>query len=330
MTGPILPVTISLLCHGFPSRRCDVYAETPPLPYLSTFSKAAELSSFTAAAKAMGLTQAAVSQRIQLLERALNVSLFDRRAGRVVVSEAGRTLYAYAQKIDALLREAWREVTGHGPPLAGDLDIAASSVPGEHLLPTLLAGFGRQHPHVRVRAAVSDSLVVTAQVERGEVSVGLVGRKVDRPHLEFRYLTSDRLVLIAPTGHPLARSATVTADQLAEHPLVIREAGSGSRHCFEQALVRAGRSVSDLRVVLELGSNEAIRDAIRLGVGVAVLSEYAIDPDHDAGRLVARPLADLCINRDMYLVQDRRRVLSPPARLFLNYLESHPIPSHPS
>lgn len=325
-----MPVGIGLLCNGFPSRRCDVNADDLPLPYLSTFSKAAELSSFTAAAKALGLTQAAVSQRIQLLERALNVSLFSRRGGRVIVTEAGQTLYVYAQRIDDLLREARREVSGHETPPAGDLVIAASSVPGEHLLPAVLAGFGRMHPHIRVRAAVTDSLAATALVERGEVSVGLVGRKVDRPHLEFRYLASDRLVLVAPAGHPLARKKVVTADQLAEHPLVVREAGSGSRHCFEQALARVGRSVAALRVVLELGSNEAIRDAIRQGVGVAVLSAYAFDSDHDAGRLVARPLDGLCSERDMFLVLDRRRVLPLPSRLFLNFIESHPIPAHTS
>ncbi len=297
-----------------------------PLPYLCTFSKAAELSSFTAAAKALGLTQGAVSQRIHFLERALNVSLFDRRGGRVTVTGAGRTLYTYAQRIDELLREARREVSGHEPPPASDLDIAASSIPGEHLLPSLLAGFSRKHPHVRVRASVTDSLAVADQVERGQVSVGLVGRKVDRPHLAFRYLAHDRLVLVVPPGHPLTRSKAVTADQLAEHPLVVREAGSGSRHCFEQAMERAGWSWTDLRVALVLGSNEAIRGAVGRGIGVAVLSEYAAHPDTGADRLIALPLA-LCCDRDMYLVQDRRRVLSLPARLFLNYLDSHPLPA---
>lgn len=136
-----------------------MYAESPTLPYLSHISKAAELSTFTAAAKALGLTQAAVSQRIQLLERARNVSLFDRRGGRVVVSEAGRTLYAYCQWINELLREARHAVSGHATPRAGELDIAARTIPVEHLLPTLLAGFGRRYPHVRVRAAVTDSRV---------------------------------------------------------------------------------------------------------------------------------------------------------------------------
>ncbi len=301
--------------------------EAGQLPYLITFSTAAELSSFTAAAKALGLTQAAVSQRVQMLEKALKKSLFDRRGGRVVLAEAGRKLYAYAQKIIDLHREARKAITGHEPRLTGELEIAASSVPGEHLLPTLLSGFGRKYPHLRVRAAVSDSLAVVGQLERGEVSIGLVGRKVEKPHLEFRHLASDRMVLVAPPGHPLSRKKKVTVDQLAPHPIVLREAGSGLRHCFEKALERVGRSLAELRVTLELGSNEAIKEAVQRGGGVAVLSMYAVHKELEAGRLLALPMRDIHCDRDMYVVQDRRRVLPLPARLFLTYLETNPVPA---
>jgi DNA-binding transcriptional LysR family regulator len=159
--------------------------EDVQLPHLATFSKAAELSSFTEAAKVLSLTQAAVSQRIQALEKALDRSLFQRRGGRVLLTEAGQKLYAYAQRILDLHREARHEITGRDTPLVGELRIAASSIPGEHLLPALLSIFGRQYPHVRVRASISDSMAVVGQVERGEVSLGLVGRKEDKK-LQFR------------------------------------------------------------------------------------------------------------------------------------------------
>jgi DNA-binding transcriptional LysR family regulator len=295
------------------------------LPHLTTFAMAAELGSFTGAAKALGLTQAAVSQRIQVLEKTLNKSLFDRRGGGVALTESGRKLYAYAQRINELHREAREAVTGHEPPLTGELAIAASSVPGEHILPTLLSGFGRQYPHIRVRAAVSDSLVVVGQVERGEAAIGLVGRRVAKPHLEFRRLASDRMVLVAPPGHPLSRKKTVTLDQLALHPLILRESGSGLRHCFETALERSGRSLADLRVTLELGSNEAIKEAVQRGVGIAVLSASAVHKELEAGRLLALPVKELHCVRDMFTVRDRRRVLPLPARLFLTYLEANPV-----
>jgi DNA-binding transcriptional LysR family regulator len=205
------------------------------------------------------------------------------------------------------------------------LSLAASSIPGEHLLPSLLSLFGKKHPHVRVRATVSDSMEVMAQVERGEVSLGLVGRKADNPHLDFRYLASDRMVLIVPPGHALSRRKKVSVRQLPRHPLVLREVGSGLRHCFETSLDKVGLSLADFQVALELGSNEAIKEAVFRDIGVAILSTCAVQKEIEAGRLHALTVNDLHCNRDMYIVQDRRRVLPFPARLFLLFLESHPI-----
>jgi DNA-binding transcriptional LysR family regulator len=303
-----------------------VDSEDVRLPHLETFSKAAELSSFTGAASALGVTQAAVSQRIQALEKSLDKSLFDRKGGRVLLTGAGQRLYAYAQRIIDLHREARQDITGHETPVAGELVIAASSVPGEHLLPALLSVFGRRHPHVRVRAAVSDSMAVIGQVERGEVSVGLVGRKTDSTSLEFRFLASDRMVLVVPNGHVLSKKKKITVDQLAAHPLILREAGSGLRHCFEKALDRAGRSLAELRVALELGSNEAIKEAISRGVGVAVLSALAVRKELKSGILHALEVKGIHCEREMFVVQDRRRVPSLPARLFLTFLETNPVP----
>jgi DNA-binding transcriptional LysR family regulator len=296
------------------------------LPHLETFTQAAELSSFTAAARILGLTQAAVSQRVQALEQCLDVSLFHRRGGRVVLTVAGQKLYEYARRILDLYREARKEVTGREAPVAGELLIAASSIPGEHLLPALLSMFSQKYPHVQMRASVSDSMGVIAQVERGEVSLGLVGRKTDNPHLDFRYLASDRIVLVVPPGHALCRRKKISIKQLATHALVLREVGSGLRHCFEKSLERAGRSLADLRVALELGSNEAIKEAVLRGMGVAVLSTCAVAKELKSRKLHAIQVNDLHCDRDMFIVRDLRRVLPGPARLFLLFLEEHPVP----
>src|SRR5262249_12979285 len=112
-----------------------------------------------------------------------------------------------------------------------------------------------------------------------------------------------------------------------DQPIILRETGSGLRHCFEKALERAGRSLADLRVALELGSNEAIKEAVLRGVGVSVLSAYAVQKELKAGQLHALKVTDLHCDREMFVVWDRRRVLPPPARLFLRFLESNPIPA---
>jgi DNA-binding transcriptional LysR family regulator len=299
------------------------------LPYLETFSKAAELSSFTASAKVLRVSQASVSQRVQTLEKMLGTPLFKRQGGRVMLTEAGRKLYDYAQRILDLHRQARREITGLETPAGGELCLAASSIPGEHFLPALLSQFGQTHLHIRLRAAVSDSMGVMAQVERGEVSLGLVGRKIDNPHLEFRYLASDHMVLVVPAGHALSRRKKVYVKQLLQHSFILREAGSGLRHCFEKSLDKAGLSLADFRVALELGSNEAIKEAVLRGVGIAVLSACAVQKELRSRQLHTLEVRDLRCDRDMYIVRDRRRVLPLPARLFLLFLETHPIVQDP-
>src|SRR5262245_12862881 len=295
------------------------------LPHLETFARAAELSSFTAVAKALRLTQAAVSQRVQALEKAVGKSLFQRRGGRVLLTDAGRKLYDYAQRILELHQEARRQIAGREAPLAGELLIAASTIPGEHLLPALLADFHRHHPHIRVHVSIADSMAVMAQVEHGDVSFGLVGRRSDNAHLEFRRCALDRMVLVVPPRHALAQRKAIGAKQLAEHPLILREVGSGLRHSLENSLERAGLSLADFEIALELGSNEAIKEAVRRGAGVAILSRFAVGQELKARQLRAVEVRDLSLSREIFLVLDRRRVLPLPARMFLLFLESHPL-----
>jgi LysR family transcriptional regulator, low CO2-responsive transcriptional regulator len=294
------------------------------LPHLETFAEAAESGSFTAAARALGLTQAAVSQRIQALEQLLGVPLFERHGGRVLLTEAGRRLHEYARRILALHSEALRELTGKQAPLTGELSLAASSVPGEHLLPDLLARFRERHPHVQVRATVTDTREVLHRVEQGEAHLGLVGGKADNPHLEFRCFACDRLLLVVPAGHPWGRRKRVTLEQLCEQPLILREAGSGSRWCLERALTQAGKSLGELRVALELGSNDAIKEAVVRGLGLAVLSNHAVGAEVEAGKLHTLQVAGLPLVRQMFAVWDRRRALPIPARLFLDLLQPCP------
>jgi DNA-binding transcriptional LysR family regulator len=270
----------------------------------------------------LGLTQAAVSQRIQALEQVLKEPVFHRQGGHVLLTDAGRCLYSYAQRILALHREAIQEITGREAPLVGELTLAASSVPGEHLLPELLARFQERHSHMQVRATVTDSRHVIEQVESGHVHLGLVGGRSDSPNLEFRGIAKDELGLIVPDKHAWAGRKRITLAQLAAQPLIVREQGSGSRSCLEQALAQAGKSLHEFRVTLELGSNEAIKEAVLRGMGAAVLSTRAVDKEVQSGKLHLLQIAGLTLEREIFVAWDRRRVLPIPARLFLDLLES--------
>lgn len=300
--------------------------EDDQLPNLETFSKAAELSSFTAAGKALDLTQAAVSQRIQALEKMLGVALFRRQGGRVILTEAGQRLCDYAQRISELHHEARQEIAGTKVTIAGELALGASTIPGEHFLPAILSVFHKRYPRIEVRARINDSMGVIRQVEQGQVQLGLVGRKTDNSHLEFRHFADDWMVLVVPRKHIWGKRRKVSLKQLCQQPLVLREAGSGLRHCFEKELGRLGKSLRDLHIAVELGSNEAVKKAVMRRIGVAVLSIYAVQEELKAGKLHALKVTDLHCDREMFAVWDKRRGLSAPARTFRFFLETHPVP----
>jgi DNA-binding transcriptional LysR family regulator len=297
----------------------------PELPYLSTFVRAAEQGSFTATAFALGITQAAVSQRIAAIERELCVSLFDRRGGRITPTEAGQRLYDYGRQILSLHEQARKDLGGYFPSISGDLAIAASSVPGECFLPALLSAFHANHPLVHVRATVSDSASVLTEVEKGRASLGLVGQKTERTSLESRPIGGDSLVLVVSLGHRWTDRRNVSIDALAGEPLIIREPGSGSRCALEKSLERAGTSLAELNVSLEFGSNAGIKDAVKRRLGVAFLSRFCVQRELDAKELRVVPVRGLGLKRRFYLVTNRRRPLSPAAGAFLHFLESHPI-----
>ncbi len=295
------------------------------LPHLATFATVAERGSFTATAADLGITQAAVSQRIAVLENELHVSLFNRRAGRISLTEAGQRLYPYARKILDLHGQARTDIGGFQPTIAGDLPIAASSVPGECFLPALLSSFHEAHPGVHVRATVSDSGSVMQDVEKGQAMLGLVGQEAEKPTLEFRPIGSDSLVLVVGSGHRWAARKRIPLKSLTGESLIIRELGSGSRCALEKSLERVGVSLARLNITLELGSNVAIKDAVKRGLGIAFLSRLSVHRELDARELQAVEVSGLSLARNFYLVYHRRRPLSPAASAFLRFLESYPI-----
>ena len=295
------------------------------LPHLATFVAVAERGGFTAAAAELGITQAAVSQRIAVLETELRVSLFDRRAGRSALTEAGQRLYRFARQILDLHGQARAEIGGFRPTVAGDLRLAASSVPGECFLPALLFAFHGQYPDVHVQATVSDSEAVIQEVVTGRAILGLVGQEANKPSLESRLIGGDTLVLVVAPGHRFAARKWIPLEALTGESLIIRERGSGTRFALEESLERSGTTLAGLNITLELGSNAAIKDAVKRGMGIAFLSRLAVQRELDADELRAAAVSGLSLDRHFYQIRHRRRPLTAAASAFVHFLTSHPM-----
>ncbi len=297
------------------------------LRHLKTFVAAARELSFTRAAKALELTQGAVSQHVAAIEKQLTVRLFERSGRQVRLTEAGKRLYDYAQRIVDLTEEAIREVSQQETALSGTLRIATSTVPAELLLPRMLGEFRKLFPNVHESVVVSDSDAAIQCVENHEADVGLVGELPNSPHLMSHPVAADELILVVPPDHPFANKSVIGAEDLRDETLIVREAGSGSRHCVEKALEAKGISMASLSIGIEMNSNDAIASAVACGAGIAFLSAMSLKKEIEEEKIVPVKVRGLRAKRQLYLITHECRSKSSPVREFLDFVDQWKSPS---
>ncbi|NDY43521.1 LysR family transcriptional regulator [Dissulfurirhabdus thermomarina] len=278
------------------------------------------LRSFSRAAEAVHLTQPTVSGHIAALEDHLGARLFDRSGREVTPTKAGALFYPYARQIWRLQGQAEREMALFAGQEKGTLEIGGSNIPGQYILPGLIGAFRRTRPKVGISLTVGDTRSITAAVAEGDLELGVVGARLNRSELHYESFLEDRLVLVVPPDHPLADAPRVTPDDLARFPVVTRERGSGTRIAAERALEQAGDVIRRLEVVAELGSTEAVRQAVKAGLGCAVVSRRAVEDDVRNGLLAIREIDGVDLRRRFFLVRHRKRTLSPVAEAFYDFL----------
>ena len=290
---------------------------------LEIFVKVAELGSFSRAAQALSLTQPTVSEHVRALEDELGVQLLDRLGRGAATTRAGHLLLGYAQRLLTLSREARQAIDQFQGRLSGELIIGGSTIPGEYVLPALIGQFKAKQAEISIVLLIGDSRQVTEWVEDGKVELGVVGARPGHRILEARELMPDELVVVVPAEHAWARRQTVTLAEVQAEPMVVRERGSGSRQALEQALGDAGTSLAAFKIVGEMGSTQAIKQAVRAGVGVSLISRRAVEDECRAGVVSCLTIERLDVQRAFYLVTHRDRTRSPLGLAFLAFLESH-------
>ena len=292
------------------------------LRQLEIFVKVAELGSFSRAAQALFLTQPTVSEHIRTLEDELGVRLLDRLGRGAAVTKGGALLLGYAQRMLALSREARQAMERFQGRMSGDLLVGASTIPGEYILPALIGRFKEKFPEIAITLLIGGSQAVTEWVLEGRAEVGVVGARSGHRAIEYRELLPDDIVLIVGATHPWQGRPLVTLDELRAEPLLLREQGSGTRAALESALATAGTDIGTFRVVGEMGSTQAIKQAVRSGVGISIISRRAVDDECRANLLSCVKLKDLRVSRFFYLITHRDRSRSPLAQAFVDFVES--------
>ncbi len=291
------------------------------LRQLEIFSKVVELASFSKAARAVSLAQASVSERIATLENMVGTKLLDRLGRKVVPTGAGELLYKHAVLLLDMKGTASLEMQEFLGLRRGEIQMGASTIPGEYILPGIIGHFKKKYPEVSVALTVADTGAIHRRVLDGDFELGVVGSRISHKALIFHELWEDELVLAVPGGHPWKKEKEVSVEQLCKEPFIFRESGSGTSKILESYLKEAGaRGLEDLKPVATLGSSTAVKEGIKAGLGVSILSSRAIETELKTGLLKALRIRGLSMGRSFYLIRDKRRVASPLTRAMVDFL----------
>ncbi|MBW6396986.1 LysR family transcriptional regulator [Roseomonas sp. HJA6] len=275
------------------------------LDQLRIFAAVAERQHVTQAAHALNLAQSAVSHAVAALESRYGTRLFDRIGRRIALTEAGQALLLEARIILAQAARAERVLSEYGSLERGTLAVHASQTIAGYWLPRHLVAFRRAHPGIAISLTIGNTAQVAAAIEAGLAELGFVEGLVESEALTSIRVARDQLVLIVAPDHPWAAMPALSPRDLLAGAWVLREPGSGTRSAFTQALEGLGIAPDDLRVVMELPSNEAVRAAVEAGLGATVLSASVAAAGIEAGLLHQVPL---CLpDRAFHLLRHRQR-----------------------
>jgi DNA-binding transcriptional LysR family regulator len=290
---------------------------------LEVFCKVVEMESFSKAAEAVYLVQASVSERVASLEKKIGIRLLDRLGRKAVPTAAGELLYKHAILLLEMRETAQSEIEKFLGLEQGEISIGGSTIPGEYILPDLISRFRKKYPHLSVKLTIADSSKIEKQVLEGKLEIGVIGSKSRLPNLLCQQLWEDDLVLAVPAGHPWARRKAVSLKELQEVPFILREEGSGTLKIIEAYLHESGAGgTNTLQVAARLGTSTAVKEGIKSGLGLSILSARAIDTEVKAGLLKALKVNELTLSRNFYLVRNKLRIPSPSCQAMHDFLLS--------
>ncbi len=267
----------------------------PPVDFdlrqLEIFLKVVELGSFSKAGEAVHLAQASVSERIATLENMVGAKLLDRMGRRVAPTKAGELLCRHAQHLLEAKKAACLEIQDFLGVKEGDISIGGSTIPGEYILPKVIGQFSKEYPRITVTLTVADSEEIERRVLGGEFELGVIGRKSSNKNIANHELWKDELVLALPSTHRWAGKKEIPIQDVIQEPFISREVGSGTLKSIEPYLQGAGlKGIGSLKIVARLGTSTAVKEGIKAGLGISILSAVALETELKAGVLKAMRL----------------------------------------
>ncbi len=289
---------------------------------LNTFLAVAENGNFSEAGRKLYLSQPAISQTIDGLEKHFGVRLFVRQGRVARLTEEGQVLEPAARELLAAavrLEETMASLQGE---VIGEILIGCSTTSGKYLLPGLIARFRKQFPRVRINVLIASRDGVINRLQSSEVAFGASSKKVDSKDLEWQEFYTDDVILIVPADHRWAQFGRITPDDLLDEPIILREKTAGTYEVLREGLRQHDISPDMLNVAMELGNAEAIEIAVEEGIGIAFVSRLAASHGLELGRVVEVKVEGMALSRKLYLARSQRHPATRAQAEFWDFVAS--------
>lgn len=291
------------------------------LKHLISYAGVVRLGSFSRAAEELYIAQPTISLHVRQLEEELHTKLLIRTTKSLEVTEKGREVYECAVSI-LQMTDRIREKCSGGE--SSVIRLGASTIPSAYILPEVLPAYVRRHPAVYFTIDQGDSRTVAGKVEEGLIDFGLVGMKPSSPELSAEPFCEDTVVIITPVREPfltMKERNTAAVRQLFEHPVILREEGSGSLKAADLFLAKAGISEKELHVAARTNDPEAIKNLVASGLGISMISSKAAENYSRENRLLVFSFPEISGRRRFYIVKKKHAVLPDRVKDFLQGLK---------
>lgn len=289
---------------------------------IEAYVKVIELASFSKAAEAIYLSQPSVSAYINALEKELGTTLINRSTKDVVPTLAGKLFYKNARELLTLKSSTVDQVKHLLGNYNGEINILASSVPAQYILPEILARFNCTYPGIKFNVKSADTLVASRGVADGQAEIGFTGGIVEDGKCEFYEFMTEEMVFIAPCGKNYSENVVYSLDKLLyEHRYISREQGSGTRTWYEKFFIEQEIEIDRIDVSVSFDNTQSIINAVTHGLGIAVVSAIAANDAINRNLVIPIKINENLPERKIYFVRKKNISHSHLADVFVEFLQ---------
>jgi DNA-binding transcriptional LysR family regulator len=291
---------------------------------LEVFVAVVKHQSFSKAARELFLTQPTVSAHIQNLERELDTVLVNRSNKVITLTKSGEILYNHAIYILNNCKRAMYDIKEYSGKIEGIIDIACSSIPETYILPEFIKDFSANYPDVKFSISHYDSQYAISEILNERISFGLVGTKINNPQIKYIDLINDELVLIAPANLNIKNdNGYIELDEIKNLNFIMRKDGSGTRMLTMKTLGKNNFPADKLKIIAHVESNEAIKEMVRIGLGVSFISQMSALDYVDSNKLKLYRIKGIDFSRQFYFIYSKKKTFTPLEDKFLGRLCEH-------